>query len=76
MPQIKTGDIVRVVKAPSGLPDESQKLFQLCLGKCFPVEGVVNGRVELLVGEVLGVANYLHSIYLESGELELVGNSR
>jgi hypothetical protein len=70
--QMKTGDIVRVVKIPVGLSDDSQKIFELCLGKCFPIEGIENGHIELLVGQVVGVADYLHSIYLESEEFELV----
>jgi len=72
---MKAGDIVRVIKVPAGLPDDSKKLFELCLGRCFPVKGIDDGRIELLVGEVVGEPGYVQSIYLWPDEIEPAENS-
>ncbi len=69
---MKHGDVVRVIRIPDGLPEESQQVFELCLGKSFPIEQIESdGRLELLVGSVLGVADFIHSIYLQPDEVEL-----
>jgi hypothetical protein len=68
---MKIGDTVRVTKIPDGLDEEAQKIFSLCLGKCFPVSAIESdGRLVLLVGRVVGVRDYLHSIYLLPDEVE------
>ena len=76
---MKPGDIVRLVRLPAGLPAgpplESGKLFEACFGKCFPIAAIEDGRIELLVGHVLGEADYMHSIYVESDCLEAVSSS-
>ncbi|HEX2592930.1 MAG TPA: hypothetical protein VHL34_15630 [Rhizomicrobium sp.] len=71
---VNVGDEVRVVKVPtSGLPPESLEIFALCVGKTFPIEAIGEaGRVELLVGNVVGVEAFWHSIWLEPGEFEPV----
>jgi hypothetical protein len=76
---VKRGDVVRVVRLPTGLPEgpplKTRELFEACLGKCFPIEAVEDSRVELLVGHLLGEADYMHSIYVEPDCLELVSSS-
>ena len=78
---MKVGDKVRVIGVPEDLPDndmQTKQIFELCLGRVFPienlkqVEGLPYELVELLVGEVVGEADYLHSIYIESEFLEVV----
>jgi hypothetical protein len=69
---MKPGDTVRVVKIAQNLPDESRRIWELCLGKCFPIESIENGHIELLVGQVVGAEDFLHSIYLLPDEMELV----
>jgi hypothetical protein len=73
---MKVIDIVRVARIPSGLPDESQKLFELSLGKSFPIDGIEeNGTVQLLAGTLLGMEDFRHTLYFWPHELELVDNS-
>ena len=78
---MKIGDKVRVIGIPEDLPDnemQTKQIFELCLGRVFPiedlkqVEGLPYELVELLVGEVVGEADYLHSIYIEPEFIELV----
>lgn len=81
---MKIGDKVRVIGIPEGLPDndmQTRRIFELCLGRVFPiedikqVEGLPYDLVELLVGEVVGEADYLHSIYMEPEFLEVVATA-
>gem|GEM_PF-4427580 len=56
-PQLKVGDIVRVVGIPPKLPDDefnTTELFQLCLGKTFPIRGFQGPLIQLDVGELRG----------------------
>jgi hypothetical protein len=78
---MKVGDKVRVVGVPERLPEndiETKRLFQLCLGRTFvihslkEIEGLPYNLVELLVGEVVGKADYMHSIYIDPEFLDLV----
>ena len=70
------GDMVRVVKIPEGLKDDSElktlSIFKLCLGRTFPVAAVENNFIELQVGEVVGENYYSHSIWIEPECLELL----
>jgi hypothetical protein len=72
---MKPRDLVRVIKVPIGVPEDSRRIFELCLGKCFPIEGIEDGRVELLVGQVVGEPDHMHSIYLFPDEIEVAENS-
>lgn len=38
----------------------------------FPIEGFLNGQVELCVGEVLGEPDYMHSVWIEPEFVEIV----
>jgi hypothetical protein len=72
---MRPGDIVRVIKIPTGLPVESQSVFELCVGRCFAVERIEgDGRIELLVGHVLGAKDFEHSLYLWPDEVEPANN--
>ena len=66
---LKIGDRVEVVAMPRSLPSGmgTRALFQSCVGRIFPVESIDNnGFLELHVGEVVGEASYMHSIWIES----------
>ena len=78
---MKVGDKVRVIGIPKGLSDndmQTKQVFELCLGRIFPIEDIrpvkdlPYGLVELLVGEVVGEADYIHSIWVEPEFLEVV----
>ena len=82
---MKIGDQIRIVKLPEGLIDDEElqtrSLFALCLGRVFPIVGIVpvaeaHGMlVELEVGEVLGELAVMHSVWIESELVELVDSS-
>jgi hypothetical protein len=82
---MKIGDKIRIVKLPDGLIDDqrllAKSLFELCLGRVFPIRGIVpvvetSGELlELHVGKVLGEASYMHSIWIESELVELIKSS-
>jgi hypothetical protein len=59
---------VRVTAIPPDLPRDdlqTSDLFALCVGHSFEVQSERDGLLELHVGAVLGVAPYLHSIWIE-----------
>lgn len=68
---MQVGEKVRVVRLPERLPTaggddlETRRIFELCLGREFPIVGVLNGLIELEVGEVVGEPAYMHSIWIE-----------
>ena len=64
---MKIGDQVEVVAVPESLPSGmgTQALFEACVGRVFPIEGIDNGFLELHVGEVVGEASCMHSIWIE-----------
>jgi hypothetical protein len=66
---MKIGGRVEVVAAPGSLPSGmgTQKLFEACVGRIFPIWGIdENGLLELHVGEVVGEKSYMHSIWIEA----------
>ncbi|MBZ0259474.1 MAG: hypothetical protein K8F90_02600 [Hyphomicrobiales bacterium] len=73
---MKVGDIIRVIKVPAGLRDDgdlrTKTLFDLCLGKTFPIARIDADLIELHVGELLGELSHMHSIYIEPENLEIV----
>jgi hypothetical protein len=78
---MKIGDKVRVIGIPEGLADndmQTKQVFELCLGRIFPIEDFKQVEdlpyklVELFVGEVVGEADYMHSIWVEPEFLEVV----
>lgn len=73
---MKVGDLVRVVKVPPGLRDsqdlQTRALFELCLGRIFPIADIQDKLIELHVGETVAEPSYMHSIYIESEYLEAV----
>jgi hypothetical protein len=59
---------VRVTAVPPGLPLDdlaTPNVFALCVGKSFDVIGRNGELLELAVGEVMGVAPSMHSIWIE-----------
>jgi hypothetical protein len=67
---MKTGDRTKVVATPA-LEGETKAIFELCVGRIFPVIGIVpvpeigSELLELEVGEVVGEPAYVHSIWIE-----------
>jgi hypothetical protein len=82
---MKIGDKIRIVKLPEGLVDDKEfqtkSLFALCLGRVFPIVGIVpvvetgDMLLELEVGEVFGKLAVMHSVWIESELVELVESS-
>jgi hypothetical protein len=79
---MKVGARVRVIDVPEHLPIDDpadevplRKLFELCVGRVFPIVAIEGELAELEVGEVVGVPAYMHSIWLESAFLEVVPTS-
>jgi hypothetical protein len=72
---VKIGDKVRVVTIPSRLPDgemNTRSLFELCVGRAFPIVGFQGNLVELEVGEVLGKEPCMDSIWIEPEHIEVI----
>ena len=76
---MRIGDSIRVLKLPCRLPDEETKsLFELCLGRIFPVVRIIpvpdaaSELLELEVGEVVGKPPCIHSIWIEKEFVEIV----
>jgi uncharacterized membrane protein len=57
---------VRVTAVPPNLPAENQTLFEECVGKTFDLIEQRGEMLELWVGQVMGVAPHLHSIWIET----------
>jgi hypothetical protein len=65
---------VRVIAIPPNLPQDdlhTPELFAKCLGHSFEVVGRNGDLLELAVGEAMGVAPYLHSIWIEEQYTEV-----
>jgi hypothetical protein len=65
---------VRVIAIPAKLPQDdlnTPELFAKCLGYSFDVIDRNDELLELAVGEVMGVAPYLHSIWIEPQYTEI-----
>jgi hypothetical protein len=65
---------VRVIAVPPGLPNDdlgTPDLFAACVGKSFDVIGRKGDLVELAVGEVAGVEDFVHSIWIEESYTDL-----
>ena len=77
---MKVGDVVHVIKAPEGLRDDAdlkmKTLVDLCVGHSFRIAAVDYGRVELLVGHMVGASDCMHSIYLEPECAEICNISK
>jgi hypothetical protein len=77
--RMKIGDTVRVVKLPPGLVEgklKTKTVFRRCLGKVFPIVGFQKKWVELEVGEVVGKASCMETIWIEPEYVELVKVSK
>jgi hypothetical protein len=67
---MKIGDQITVIGVPNGLDSETRTLFELCIGRTFPIVGVVTvpetggELLELHVGEVVDEPAYMHSIWI------------
>jgi hypothetical protein len=72
---MKIGDQVRIVTIPPDLPEDeihTKTLFELCIGKVFPIVGFQGHLLELEVGGVKSKAPYMESIWIEPEHVELV----
>jgi hypothetical protein len=77
---VKIGDKVRLIGIPPDAHDDeklqTRTLFEKCLGKIFAVagletvEGLPYQLVQLDVGDILGEASYLETIWVEPEYLE------
>jgi hypothetical protein len=75
---MKVGDKIRILRLPEGLCDDerlqTRSLFELCLGRTFPIAGIQpvpeidSELLELKVGETA----YMHSIWIEREFVEIV----
>lgn len=76
------GDQVRLIGIPPKPTDNKKSstltLFQKCLGKTFVIRGVHNvdrlayPLIQLDVGHIIGIEDYMESIYVEPEYLEVV----
>ena len=79
---MKIGDRVRVIGVPPDLPPHDpmddpcmRTVFGRSVGKCFPIIDITPaGLIELEVGKAVGVASYLHSIWIEAEFVEPDGS--
>ena len=68
---MKIGEHIKVIGVPDGLDSETRILFELCVGRSFPIVGIVavpetgGELLELHVGEVVGEPGYMHSIWID-----------
>ncbi len=79
---MKTGDRVRVVQIPPGLPDDEElrtrALFEKCVGRMFTIVEVKNfdsspyQLLQLDVGRVVGKRSYMETIWIEPEYVEQV----
>lgn len=76
---MKTGDRVRLTTIPDDVTDgpefKTRTLMKACVGAVFAVTDVIEGRLALDVGEILGKEPYLETIYVEPEFVELVRES-
>lgn len=71
---MQIGDKVEVIGIPSALPEgqlHTRHLFEMCVGRVFPIVGFQGDLLELEVGEIVGEAPYIHSIWIEREHLKL-----
>jgi hypothetical protein len=70
------GDLIRVIKVPDSVKDseefKTRTILELCLGRVFTVMGFHRGFIQIDVGEVIGKASYLESIWIEPDCVEAV----
>jgi hypothetical protein len=72
---MKIGDKVRIVTIPPDLPEgeiHTRSLFEMCIGKIFPIVGFQGHLLELEVGEVRGELPTMESIWIEPEHVEIV----
>lgn len=68
---MKKGDMVCIVGMPDGLPEDEVREIELCEGHVFPIIDITDlGLVELEIGEALGTASYITSIWLQPKYVE------
>ena len=65
-----------MIRVPPLLPQDNrlntQSLFELSVGRVFPIVGFNGALLELEVGEVLGKNGYMDSIWIEPEFVEIV----
>jgi hypothetical protein len=76
---MKVGDRVRVVKMPAELVEgklKTKTLFGLCLGNVFTIVGFQKKWVDLEIGDVVGKAPGMETMWIEPEFVELVKVSK
>jgi hypothetical protein len=71
---MQIGDKVEIAMIPAALPEgdlRTRSLFEVCGGRIFPIVGFQAHLLEVEVGEVLGGAPYMHSIWIEPEHVKL-----
>lgn len=75
---VKVGDLVRVIKIPPGLPQDSQKVWETAFRRCFAVADIEeSGAIEVEVSRLEeqlgdgGIGYTIECIYPAEGEYEL-----
>jgi hypothetical protein len=75
---MKIGDKVRILTLPPDLQEgelKTRPLFKLCVGRTFSIVGLQGNLLELEVGEVLGKAPYMDSIWIGRKHVDIVATS-
>jgi len=72
---MKIGDKVKVVTIRCRLPTDemhTRSLFELCVGRVFPIVGFQGDLLELEVGDLRNKEPYMDSIWIEPERVEVV----
>jgi hypothetical protein len=73
---MQIGQNVRITAIPESVVDApgfpTRSILSRCIGKVFPVRGFQGDLLAIDVGEVLGKASYLETIYVEAACVEEV----
>ncbi len=72
---MKIGDKVRIITIPTDLPEgeiRTKPLFEMCVGKVFPIVGFRGHLLDLEIGEADGSASYMESIWIEPEHVRII----
>ncbi len=73
------GQNVRIIAVPDSVVDEpgflTRSILIQCIGKVFPIMGFQGELLAIDVGEILGKASYLETIYVEPACVERVSGN-
>lgn len=75
---MKVGDRVRILTIPADLPEgemRTRSLFEMCIGRIFPIVGFQGSLIELEVDKVPGREPFMDSIWIEPEHIEIVADT-